>query len=228
MNKKLTAPLLTVKAAKNFVSSLMENLFVEGKIELVNKFYTQDVIFHYHDEIFCLDEIRKRILAIKNNTIKYHIMVEDIVVISDLIVFRVKQTWMNIKNKALNESLVLGVYRMRGKKVCEGWLMMDEPTWSYAETNRNFIESMQAFQLNLRDKKNFLKRLSVASQFHGITRLSKTEQECLYYYFHGFSAKETALKMGLSFRTIESYLANIKDRFGCKTKLELRKKIFSG
>ncbi len=69
MKCKSTTPPLTVKSAKNFVVSLMENLFEEGKVEVVGKFYTNDVVFHYHDEIFHIDEIRKRVLAIKTNTI---------------------------------------------------------------------------------------------------------------------------------------------------------------
>ncbi len=132
--------------------------------------------------------------------------------------------WKNRKSEALNESMVFGIYRMRGKKVCEGWLIHDQPTQSYADTNRNFIESMQLFEMSLRDKNRFLKKLSTVMQFHNDIKLSKVERECLYYYFHGFSAKETALKMRLSFRTIQAYIANIKQCFDCKGQARIAQK----
>lgn len=51
--------------------------------------------------------------------------------------------------------------------------------------------------------------------------LSEQEQRCLEFYKRGKTAKETALLMELSHRTIESYFENIKSKLGCHSKKEL-------
>lgn len=51
--------------------------------------------------------------------------------------------------------------------------------------------------------------------------LSSKEKECVKHYLLGKTAKETAICMGLSFRTVEYYFENIKNKLGCSTKREL-------
>jgi DNA-binding CsgD family transcriptional regulator len=51
--------------------------------------------------------------------------------------------------------------------------------------------------------------------------LSKREKEVLRYLLSGKTAKESAIHMKLSFRTVEYYLENIKDKLGCINKREL-------
>lgn len=56
-------------------------------------------------------------------------------------------------------------------------------------------------------------------------KLSKRESECLYYLLKGSSAKQIALKLNLSYRTIETYVSHLKDKFNCRTRIELVCKI---
>lgn len=51
--------------------------------------------------------------------------------------------------------------------------------------------------------------------------LSKREKECVFYFLNGKTAKETAIKLGISYRTVEDYFIKIKKKFGCKNKREL-------
>lgn len=51
--------------------------------------------------------------------------------------------------------------------------------------------------------------------------LSERERDCIKYLLLGKTAKETACYMKLSFRTVEYYFENIKDKLGCFTKREL-------
>lgn len=52
-------------------------------------------------------------------------------------------------------------------------------------------------------------------------KLSKRELECLFLLLRGQTAQQTADILKLSRRTIESYLDNIKTKFGCFNKSEL-------
>lgn len=45
-------------------------------------------------------------------------------------------------------------------------------------------------------------------------------------YRNGFSAKDAAIEMGISPRTVETHIAEIKSKLDCRTKPELRRKIF--
>ncbi len=53
------------------------------------------------------------------------------------------------------------------------------------------------------------------------TTLSKQEMNCLFYLIRGLSMKDIALRVGLSWRTVESYLNNIKYKWDCANKKEV-------
>lgn len=55
----------------------------------------------------------------------------------------------------------------------------------------------------------------------GDCQLSAREFECLLWAYKGKTAKQTAKILGLSSRTIEDYLINLKSKLGCESKLEL-------
>jgi len=214
--------------ARNFVSELMSEIFCKGKIERIKDFYHLDVIGHFNNENIYFSDIEQRVIALQKNTKNFHAALEGCFVINELILFCVKQTWLNSKDDDFNDSTVFGLYRMKDRKVAEIWIILDRKVNSYKEINANYYQEMRLFSLEEKTKADFLRLLKSAQDSAKIDKsvLSRVEEECLYYYFHGFSAKETAIMMGISFRTVQTYIANIKERFNCNTKLELRKKLF--
>lgn len=54
--------------------------------------------------------------------------------------------------------------------------------------------------------------------------LSDRQQLCLFYYIRGHSARSVAIKMGISKRTVESYLEAIKNKLDVNSKHELIEK----
>ncbi len=62
--------------------------------------------------------------------------------------------------------------------------------------------------------------------FNGhVVSLTRREIETLEHLMLGLSAKQTASKMFVSTRTVEFHLNNIKEKVGCRTKIELLSKI---
>jgi DNA-binding CsgD family transcriptional regulator len=51
--------------------------------------------------------------------------------------------------------------------------------------------------------------------------LSKREKQCMHYLMRGKTAKAIANHLGLSTRTVENYIENIKSKFGVSSKSEL-------
>lgn len=54
-----------------------------------------------------------------------------------------------------------------------------------------------------------------------LVEFSPRERSCINYLLKGKTAKEIARHLSLSYRTIEYYLANIRDKTGCRNKYEL-------
>jgi len=52
-------------------------------------------------------------------------------------------------------------------------------------------------------------------------KLSNRELECLFLQLRGKTAKQIAIVLGLSKRTVEDYLDNIKSKLGCQNKAEV-------
>lgn len=70
----------------------------------------------------------------------------------------------------------------------------------------------------------FLRKNEEFSSFYdipSIAKLSNREKQCLQYYLQNYTSKQTAITLGLSFRTIEEYFVNIKKKLGCRSKREL-------
>ena len=68
----------------------------------------------------------------------------------------------------------------------------------------------------------FLKKIGLISEYDMCpSTLSKREKELIAHYLIGKSASQIGLSLGLSTRTIEHYINNIKFKLGCNTKQEL-------
>jgi len=58
--------------------------------------------------------------------------------------------------------------------------------------------------------------------------LSKRQFECLSFMSKGYTYKKMAQAMGISFRTVEEYISTIKEKTGCKDRMQLIEAYFNG
>lgn len=63
----------------------------------------------------------------------------------------------------------------------------------------------------------------IIDKFFDITKIALTDREkqCLYYTLQGKSAKQIANMLGISYRTVETYLTKAKQKLEVRTKGEL-------
>ena len=55
--------------------------------------------------------------------------------------------------------------------------------------------------------------------------LTQRESQCLYYAIRWITAKAIGSKLGISSRTVEKYINNLKEKLGCNYKYSLRNKV---
>ncbi len=218
----------TLTEAKQFVDEVISNVWQNGLIDRIPEIYTEDVIGHFQEKEFYLVHIKARMKSLNDHALARQFVVQDLVVINDLIIFRMRQIWLSPVDGGLCESILVGIYRIRDKKICELWIMSDQEMDSYNETSENLTENVDRFQVTKREKASFLQQMTDYLNFKKVdsTKLSSVEMECLYYYLNGYTAKEVSKAMGISHRTVESYISNIKQKYHCSTRRELRLALF--
>ena len=99
----------------------------------------------------------------------------------------------------------------------------DQPNGVLSHTY--FLYNKESLELtNLLSKnepENKFKTYTVGAAKFSEIKLSEKEHECLFYLIRGKSCKKIGKILGLSFRTIEDYLVNLKIKFNCNSKGEL-------
>lgn len=86
----------------------------------------------------------------------------------------------------------------------------------------SFYQPTQHFdELTSTEKINAFLKYIDPIQFEWINSLTKREKECVKWLLKGLTAIQIGKKIHLSNRTVESYLENIKNKLGCRTKQEL-------
>lgn len=78
-----------------------------------------------------------------------------------------------------------------------------------------------SLQLDNAKREAFLKTLGMGQYAKLASLFSFREKQCLKWLLNGKSAKQTALLMSISRRTVESYFENIKVKLGCWSKNEV-------
>ncbi len=66
-----------------------------------------------------------------------------------------------------------------------------------------------------------IRKYSFSSPEYKDIKLSARQLDCIIAYNAGLTAKETAQRLNISFRTVEKYFDNIKDKLGCDTKKDI-------
>ncbi len=94
------------------------------------------------------------------------------------------------------------------------------------QCNLKEMPSLSGQKIFLREPEPPSWQQSITSFYQEITGTatlpySKREGECLFHLSAGKTAKEMAREMGLSFRTVEYYIANIKKKTGHKKQTDL-------
>lgn len=111
------------------------------------------------------------------------------------------------------------IYRIKEGKIVQIWKY-----WDRLGLLEQLVEvSIQSDTAESGHYLELLKSLGRGKYFKDVPLLSKRERQCLQALLLGETAKEVASRYTLSFRTIESYYENLKNKLNCQTKRDLFK-----
>lgn len=82
-------------------------------------------------------------------------------------------------------------------------------------------------QLDRLEKLMFLSKMKMPRSILRQPKLSKREKECLNLYLSGFTAKEIGEELQISYRTVEFYMGNIRNKLSCHKKSDLFALLYS-
>jgi DNA-binding CsgD family transcriptional regulator len=219
---------MTREEAHHFLLDLLGHCVPKGQIDRVAQFYTEDVIGYFCGETFNFNDLKERIRLLGENITDHHLEIIDFMQFDAFILVVSRQHWRHKNDGKLIEVVMSVVYRMRENRICELWVVWDTKTDHFSATNQHFPESLKHLVLEEKDKAEFIRYINAypyCENGHPVG-LSSPQQECLYYYLTGLTAKEIGKIKNLSPRTVEDYLEAIKSKYNCSTKSELRKKVF--
>lgn len=116
-------------------------------------------------------------------------------------------------------------------KVLEEVLNKDSAQQSFAFTNLADFNSKKKNQddeskklANKAQRGKTLKIYRLGEKF-GTVYFTRREAECMVWLLKGKTISRVAMELGLSPRTVEFYLKNMKVKLGCRTKFELVEKV---
>ena len=101
--------------------------------------------------------------------------------------------------------------------------------YGFLFTNRGSLNGVDELLLTedmpiVSREKRDLRTYYLGDQHPGIY-FTKREAQSVFWLVHGLTIAETAIKLGLSPRTVEFYVKNMKSKLGCASKKRLIEKI---
>jgi DNA-binding CsgD family transcriptional regulator len=195
-----------------FLVSLLKDVWSKPNSPKFSNYYATDVKLYFRDQVLGADAIRNRI----ENFLKFsrlELAIENALAINDLIISQGRHIGFDDKTKKYFMIQTGIVYRMKESKITEVWLLdnVNVPYESaYYDDNSSSLERDVVLQ--------FLTKIVSKA-------LTKRELECLFLMLEGKTAKEIAIILKISYRTVETYLEKIKIKLNCQHKHELRDKL---
>lgn len=203
------------------IRNLLEDMLNPDKIKEWNRFYYPSIVFHGPNSCsltkYDLEAAKEFNLRLCELLDKDEVLIpllfekEDKVVASWTLraIDRIKKNLITVSGNT--------IYRFSEEKIAECWQSWDR---------LGMLEQMGEIKagssfIHLHQNSTGATQLGMQKYIQQASNLSNREKQCLYCVLKGKTAKETALLLSLSHRTVEYYLENVKGKLNCQNKREL-------
>jgi DNA-binding CsgD family transcriptional regulator len=218
----------TVQQAK--IEKVLEVVWGRAPIQDLAGYFAEDVVIHYEGESFGYQELFKRAKRYKAITSNPKIKILGCMQADEVLLVKARQLCQLTATNDLCEFSITGSFQIQDEKITRFWLMGGGVLQGEQYSTTALNDVLQPLKLQNAIRQRFWWLVKYYQEMYGTKRVELTprEAECLFGFVKGESAKEMALEMGISPRTVETHILHVKSKYGCFTKQELKQAIFPG
>lgn len=212
--------------AENLIKMIIET-YGDGNLGRIADIFNDDFVGHIQNNKFGINEFINRLLYARYRYKQVEFVLKDLITFENTIVVQLSQSGYDTLLDQFGQINVCITYRVVDNKISEQWLWSPSAIDYFATPEQGEINEILTLELN--NKIKFNEQINVIQRMHAnkYEPLTARETECLYYYLNGFSLKEIAHCLHLSSRTIETHIGNIKSKYNCNTRSQLRAILFA-
>lgn len=204
---------------KHFAEDLMGEFWDIGSKKGIVGFCAPDFVGHNNNKTFSNQDMVDR----QEHNINYYkarkVLDHEVVSLDDKVISKFTLVGVDtVDSSELKENLT-EIYRIEENLVKEAWILGDI-SFGYKYVGSDGVANAKSE----RDMR-IAKLQQVLNSNNAGVKLSTRQVECISYAMSGYTAKEIAIDLGLSPRTIEYYFDLIKDKCNCTSKRELLHKL---
>lgn len=230
----MSKPIMNQADAYQYVKKLIDGFMYDIDEDVINQYYHQGTIGHFGDVDLNYNDIINRLYYLQENYVELKHVLLNVICFDNFIVANDLQFYRHKNSQRINRVDLTVTYRVATDlRIAEVWLMTNVD-YNYKASQCEDDDLINEHQgLTTTSKQSILndfkytinKKLS--QDFPEVT-FTDREMDTLFYTLTGYTSKESGKMLGLSHRTVESYLDNIKDKLHCNSKSEIRKALIPG
>ena len=206
---------------KSFYHSLFQRLWSGETKEELGEYFAQGFMTIYQNQSYSIEEILERVRFSRTRYKNINKIIIDIKKINEttmLLLSRI-QSIDTTNNKAV-EFYNVNLDEFRENQLIKSWLLSTTPIQINNIKDKGVIEDRT---IERAEKENFKKKITLLLKDHyADISLTTREVDCLFLYYSGMLAKEIALQLNLSHRTVEKHLEHVRNKLHVTTKQKLK------
>lgn len=216
-------------AVREFLQEMFDTLYTHRHYRRMGEFYAANFMGHFYEDDFDFDDAVLRLKYLHAHYKNINVIIDDCIVLGDHAYVLIHTISYNLHRNESTYMIYANVYKFADGLIQEYWVMAPKPgqlDYRSGDSALPPVLPTSVFKDDVRIR--FIELLDSHNVIcENVIELSDLEKECLYYFLHGYSAKEIAPVLGYSYRTVEGYISVIKEKFGCSRRSELRRLLFS-
>ncbi|PHQ81038.1 MAG: hypothetical protein COB66_03275 [Coxiella sp. (in: Bacteria)] len=212
---------------KEFLQGMYDTIFLNGHGDRMIEFYHNELTGHYHGDDFDFTDALHRARFMRKHFPKSKVTIDDLVVVKGMVYALVHCVSFFEASSDVSYSVYSCIYDIVDGRIKEYWILSASHTDLPYREGEDISKFLGAETINTATRRRFFNILDDYQLLHKLKLdLSELERDVLYYFLHGYTAKEIGPLINFSYRTVEGYIGAIKDKFACTRRWELRRKLF--
>ncbi len=204
---------------KHFAEDLMGEFWDNGSKKAIVGYCAPDFVGHHNNNPYINQDMIERQEHNTNYYKSRKVVGHEVVALDDKVISKFTLVGIDCVDSSVIKETLTEIYRIEDNLVKEAWILGDL-SFGYKYLNNQGVVNAKS-----EHDARIAKLQQVLNSNNAGIKLSTRQVECISYAMAGYTAKEIAIDLGLSPRTVEHYFDLIKDKYNCTSKRELMHKL---